>query len=140
MIPVTETIQLSDDEISEQFVRSRGPGGQNVNKVATTVVLRFDVAGSPSLPDDVKERLRGLAGRRLDTEGVLQIRAGTFRTRERNRTDARDRLVALIRRAVEPPKPRKKRRGESRAAKARRLDSKRARSKKKELRGKVSES
>ena len=140
MLPVTDTIQIADDELSERFTRSRGPGGQNVNKVATTVLLRFDVARSSSLPDDVKERLNALAGRRVDKEGVLQIRAGNFRTLERNRREARERLVALVRRAAEPPKPRKKRRGESKAAKARRLDSKRARSKKKELRGKVAES
>jgi ribosome-associated protein len=134
VIPVTETLSLLDEEITERFVRSRGPGGQNVNKVATTVVLRFDVAGSPSLPDDVKERLRGLAGRRLDQNGVLQLRAGAHRTLERNRRDARERLVELIRRAAEPPKPRKKRRGESAAAKARRLESKKRQGLKKELR------
>jgi ribosome-associated protein len=139
MIPVTDTIQLADDELSERFVRSRGPGGQNVNKVATTVVLRFDVAGSPNLADDVKERLSVLAGRRLDQEGVLQLRAGTYRTLERNRRDARERLVELIRRAAVPPKPRKKRRGESAGARARRLETKRQRAQKKELRGRVTD-
>ncbi|HUP25563.1 MAG TPA: alternative ribosome rescue aminoacyl-tRNA hydrolase ArfB [Thermoanaerobaculia bacterium] len=137
MIPVTDTIQLADDELSEQFVRSSGPGGQNVNKVATTVILRFDVASSPSLADDVKERLRGLAGRRIDQDDVLQIRSGRFRTRERNRVDARERLVELIRRAAVPPKLRKKRRGESRPARARRLDEKRRQGLKKDLRGPI---
>jgi ribosome-associated protein len=140
VIAITDSIQIADEELTERFVRSRGPGGQNVNKVATTVLLRFDVARSPSLPDDVKERVKAFAGRRLDKEGVLQIRAGNFRTLERNRREARERLVALVRRAAEPPKPRKKRRGESRAAKARRIDAKRARSKKKELRGRISDS
>jgi ribosome-associated protein len=137
MLLVNDTLSLADGEISEQFVRSRGPGGQNVNKVATTVILRFDLAGSASLPEDVKERLRALAGRRLDREGVLQIRAGTYRTLERNRRDARERLVELIRRAAVPPKTRKKRRGESAGAKARRLEAKKRLGRKKELRGRL---
>ena len=107
--------------------------------VATTVLLRFDLARSTSLPDDVKERLRSLAGRRLDQSGVLQIRSGRFRTLERNRRDARERLVELIRRAAVPPKPRKKRRGESASARARRLEGKKQRSEKKALRGRVIE-
>jgi ribosome-associated protein len=107
MIEITPDICLFESEVEVSFVRSAGPGGQNVNKVATAVQLRFDVAQSPSLPEDVRERLRKLAGRRLTTEGVLVIEARRYRTQAQNREDALERLVALIRKAVAAPVPRR---------------------------------
>jgi ribosome-associated protein len=103
MIQVTNSIALHEDELQESFIRASGPGGQNVNKVESAVQLRFDVRHSPSLPDHVKERLERLAGRRLTNDGVLIITAQRFRTQERNREDALERLVALIRQATERP-------------------------------------
>ena len=127
MIPVTNRIRLDEKELEESFVRSSGPGGQNVNKLSTAVQLRFDVFGSPSLPDEVKERLVKLAGRRMTAEGVLVIIAQRFRTQERNREDAVERLVALIREAVPRPPVRHATRP-TLASKKRRLEAKGQRS------------
>src|SRR5207244_13261033 len=99
MIRVTEAIALDDHEVEERFVRASGPGGQHVNKVATAVQLRFDVARSTQLSDDVRERLRALAGHRMTADGFLVIEARAHRTQAQNRADARDRLASLIRRA-----------------------------------------
>jgi ribosome-associated protein len=126
-IRVTPAIVLAEDELVESFVRAPGPGGQNVNKLATAVQLRFDVAHSPSLPDAVRERLIRLAGRRLTGEGVLVIEAHRFRTQNRNREDARTRLLELIRAASVVPKVRRSTRP-SAASRERRLQDKRARS------------
>jgi ribosome-associated protein len=107
MIPITDTLALDESELGESFVRASGPGGQNVNKVASAVQLRFDVRHSPSLPADVRQRLERLAGRRVSQDGVLVITAQRFRSHERNRQDALERLVGLIRRAATPPRPRR---------------------------------
>jgi ribosome-associated protein len=107
MIRITHTIAIDERELEESFIRSSGPGGQNVNKLATAVQLRFDVRRSPSLPEAVRARLERLAGRRLTNEGVLVITAQRHRTQERNRQDALDRLVELVRAAAVPPKPRR---------------------------------
>ena len=123
---VSPRVLLQESELEEVFVRAPGPGGQNVNKVASAVQLRFDVAGSPSLPEDVRERLRRLAGRRLTSAGVLVIEAHRHRTQLRNREEARERLFELIRRASVAPKPRKATKP-SAAARERRLREKRAR-------------
>jgi ribosome-associated protein len=136
MIPITRTIAIDESEIQQEFIRASGPGGQNINKVATAVQLRFDVGNSPSLPDDVRERLIRLAGRRITGDGVLIIDARRFRTQERNRQDAIDRLVTLIRKAVEKPKVRRRARP-TLAAKRRWLETKRRRSQTKRLRHSV---
>jgi ribosome-associated protein len=123
LIPINCHLFLDDGEIEESFVRASGPGGQNVNKVSSAVQLRFDLSGSRSLPEDVRDRLARLAGRRLTRDGVIVIIAQRYRTQERNRQDALDRLIALIRRAAEPPTPRRPTKP-SRAAKERRLQAK----------------
>lgn len=107
MIRITPSISLDEREIEERFIRAAGPGGQNVNKLSTAVQLRFDARASPSLPEAVRVRFMRLAGRRLTQEGVLVITARRHRTRERNREDALERLVELIRRAAELPMPRR---------------------------------
>ncbi|HTW51113.1 MAG TPA: alternative ribosome rescue aminoacyl-tRNA hydrolase ArfB [Stellaceae bacterium] len=108
MIPINDDLALGEWELSETFIRASGPGGQNVNKVASAAQLRFDLRASPSLPEPVKARLAKLAGSRLTEAGVIVITARRFRSQERNREDARERLVALIRRAAAPPKPRRR--------------------------------
>jgi ribosome-associated protein len=128
MIRVTDSIALDESEIEESFVRSSGPGGQNVNKVSSAVQLRFDVRRSPSLPDDVRRRLERLAGKRLTKDGVLVLIAQTHRQQERNRAEALDRLVELVRAATVKPKLRTATRP-TLASRKRRLDSKSRRSK-----------
>jgi ribosome-associated protein len=107
MIRIDDRVAIDESELKESFIRASGPGGQNVNKLATAVQLRFDVRGSPSLPDDVRARLERLAGRRLTRDGVLVITAQRHRTQERNRQDALARLIDLIRQAAVLPKRRR---------------------------------
>ncbi len=133
MIQITRTIAIDEGELDESFVRSAGPGGQNVNKLSTAVQLRFDARNSPSLPEGVRSRLERLAGRRLTREGVIVILAQRFRTQERNREDARERLIALIREAAVPQAPRVATRTPF-SEKRKRRDEKARRSKKKSLR------
>ena len=133
MIQITSTLSLDESEIQISFVQSSGPGGQNVNKVATAVQLRFDVAHSPSLPPDVRARLIKLAGKSITKDGWLVIDARRFRTQERNRQDALDRLTELILKATHVPRQRRPTRP-SRAAKRHRLESKRKRGEVKRLR------
>ena len=123
MIRINPQIELDEREIQEDFVRASGPGGQNVNKVSTAVQLRFDVARSPSLPEPVRARLAILAGRRLTRDGVLIIEAERYRSQRRNRDDALERLIELIREACEVDKPRRPTRP-TLASKKRRLESK----------------
>ncbi|MFZ1642011.1 MAG: alternative ribosome rescue aminoacyl-tRNA hydrolase ArfB [Candidatus Contendobacter sp.] len=136
---VTPTISIHENELQFQFKLASGPGGQNVNKVATAAELRFDVARSPSLPEPVRARLLALAGSRVTQDGELLITARRFRSQERNRQDAIDRLVALIQKAATPPKPRIKTKP-SRAAKRRRMDEKRRIGEKKQTRRPVGSS
>jgi len=133
MIRITPEISVRESELKLDFIRSSGPGGQNVNKVATAVQLRFDVFRSPSLPEAVRRRLARIAGRRVSKEGVLLIDARRFRTQERNRQDAVERLAQWIRKALEKPKKRIKTRP-TLSSKDRRLEGKRRRSETKRLR------
>jgi ribosome-associated protein len=134
MIRVNDHISIGEDEIAESFIRSSGPGGQNVNKLASAVQLRFDVRNSPSLPDEVRARLERLAGKRLTRDGVLVITAQRHRTQERNRDDALERLIVLIRAAAVRPTPRRPTRP-TLGSKLRRLEGKKRRSGTKALRG-----
>jgi ribosome-associated protein len=137
MIHITPTLAIDEREVMLDFIHASGPGGQNVNKVATAVQLRFDVRNSTSLPEDVQDRLARLAGRRMSKDGILIIEARQHRTQTRNREEAIDRLIALIRRAAETPKVRRRSKP-SRAARARRLESKRRRAQVKRMRRRVS--
>lgn len=138
MMRITRTLSIPDSEIQEQFIRASGPGGQNVNKVSSAVQLRFDVARSPSLPEEVRARLIVLAGRRINQEGILTIEAQRFRTQGRNRDDARVRLVELIRRATEVPELRRATKP-TQASQKRRLESKQRHADTKKLRRTVVE-
>jgi ribosome-associated protein len=138
VIRITPTVTIDDSEIEERFVRASGPGGQNVNKVASAVELRFDAARSPALGLDVLQRLRAIAGARMTDDGVLVIDARRYRTQHQNREDARNRLAALIRTALVKPKKRRKTRPTA-ASKERRIELKRHRSEAKRRRGSVRE-
>jgi ribosome-associated protein len=126
MIRINDHIAIDDDEVSESFIRASGPGGQNVNKLATAVQLRFDVRRSPSLPNEVRARLERIAGRRLTRDGVLVITAQRHRTQERNRDDALTRLIEMIRAAAVRPTPRRPTRP-TLGSKVRRLEGKKRR-------------
>jgi ribosome-associated protein len=134
-IAVTPLLDIDESELDESFIQSAGPGGQNVNKVATAVQLRFDVAHSPSLPTHVRDRLLSTSGSRLTKDGVLVVTARRFRSQERNRDDARERLFELIRQATIVATPRRKTRP-SRASKKRLSEAKKKHSSLKRLRGK----
>ncbi|HWY97183.1 MAG TPA: alternative ribosome rescue aminoacyl-tRNA hydrolase ArfB [Steroidobacteraceae bacterium] len=133
MIRIDDRISIDEWELEERFIRASGPGGQNVNKLATAVQLRFDVRHAPSLPAEVRTRLELLAGRRLTRDGVLVINAQRHRTQERNRQDALDRLIALIQRAAVAPVPRRRTKPPA-GARERRLQSKKRRGSIKDLR------
>lgn len=139
MIRITPAIALEDGEISFEFLRASGPGGQNVQKVETAVRLRFDVRRSPSLTDYVRGRLERLAGGRLTKDGVLVIEAQRHRTQERNRNDAMERLIDLIREAAAPPPPPRRKTKPTLGSKIRRLEGKKLRSGVKAMRGRPSQ-
>ena len=134
MIEVTPNIQLADSEVEVRAVRASGPGGQHVNKVSTAIELRFDVRGSPSLPERVRARLYELAGNRLTLEGVIVMVAQSHRSQEMNRQDALERLLVLLREAAKPPPPPRKKTKPTYASKLRRLDGKNMRAGVKSLR------
>ena len=136
MIRITPRISLEDSEVSEEFMRASGPGGQNVNKVETAVRLRFNAVASPSLPEPVRARLLRLAGARLTRDGVVIIEAQRYRTQERNRADALERLVDLIREAAAPPPPPRIKTKPTYGSKLRRLEGKKQRGDIKAMRGK----
>ena len=137
MLEITPAVAIEESELSERFVRASGPGGQNVNKVATAVELRFDVARSPAISDDVKQRLRAIAGTRLSADGVLTIDARRYRTQPQNRADARERLAELVRQALVKPRRRRKTKPTKNSVE-RRIQSKQKRSQSKRARGGVS--
>ncbi|CAH2395109.1 alternative ribosome rescue aminoacyl-tRNA hydrolase ArfB [Mesorhizobium escarrei] len=136
-IIIADDAVIHPDDLHEDFIRSSGPGGQNVNKVATAVQLRFDAANAPGLSERVRARTIKLAGQRATKDGVIVIEAGRFRTQEQNRADARARLAELIARAAEPPPPPRKKTRPSKGAVERRLKSKAGRGTIKKLRGRV---
>jgi ribosome-associated protein len=138
-IRVAPGVFVGEDELEEVFIRSSGPGGQNVNKVATAVQLRFDARRAGGLPDEVRDRLTRLAGQRATKEGVIVIEASRFRTQERNRQDARERLFALVAKAAEPPPPPRKKTRPTRSSVEKRLKAKAGRASVKKMRGRVSD-
>lgn len=136
-IIIADDAVIHPDDLHEDFIRSSGPGGQNVNKVATAVQLRFDAANAPGLSERVRERTIKLAGQRATKDGVIVIEAGRFRTQEQNRADARARLAELVARAAEQPPPPRKKTRPSKGAVERRLKTKAGRGTIKKLRGRV---